>query len=222
MNSLKTIATLAIAIGFGVSAHAITFDLEASIGGSNPVFPASSYGLLIADIGGGNFETLQNSALLAGATTLAPGSLIGSDILIFSTTSAPGTTLSLTDLGGGNRGFVLAFDTFTTTDFNVGWGTGDRLAILWFPDGTSSIGDEFNWYRSDVVGDGNLAFITPGNGDIATIINLSTNLPDGTTTDAQYLANNGTIAVPEPGTIFLLAFAPLLVKLLRSLRARRA
>jgi hypothetical protein len=74
------------------------------------------------------------------------------------------------------------------------------------------------------VNSGTIGFQTPGAGlPPQSIINLAQGVSGGTTAVASYTANNGTIAaIPEPATILLIGFAPILLRLLRSARSRRA
>ncbi len=205
-----------MASGFGY-----TFDLAVEVGGSATAFPAASEGILVADVSGGNFSSLSDSSILNDAISLAPGDMIGSNLLIMATSSAPSSGLFLVDSGGGQFGFNLGSMEFNT-NLAPDWTVGDRIAIIWFPDGTSTAGSRYEWFTSMDVGLGSIDFQTPGPGEIPRrIINLSTNQPGGTTTDAEFLDNGGTIApVPEPSVILLIAFAPILLKLIRTFRAR--
>ncbi len=212
---------------FVCSASADTFGLGLSVGGSTSAFPAPSQGMLIVDVSGGNFAELSQSSILDQALSLSPGDrIMNTSLLVMSSSSVPGSKLTLIDFGGGELGFNLGLDTANPFDTAVDadWTVGDRIAILWFPDGTSSVGSRFEWFTSTDKEGGTIDFRTPGPGlDPQLIVNLSDNLaPNGSTTDAAYLNNGGTIAaVPEPATILLIVIAPILLRLLRSARARR-
>ncbi len=217
--------TFCIAVVFAVGgADASTFDLRGSIGGSSSsnAFPAASVGFLVADTSGNGFQFQSDTSLLLGASSASKNSFLGtSDDFVFA------INLPLIDFGSGQNGFEIPnqpFDTAVTS----GWGINDAFALVWFQNGTSGVGDSFGFYRSSTIysnNGSNVAFATPGNGEFV-LNDLATGVPGITnpsTPVASFTANNGTIAaVPEPSVILLIAFAPILLKLFRSLRSRVA
>lgn len=221
MNVSKLLLASVLFAGSIPTVFGYTFDMSLSVGGSSTAFPASSQGLLVADLSGGNFASLADSKILNGAISLAPGSLIGSNLLLMATTTTPSSGLTLSDFGDGQLGFTLGSRPFDT-NLHGDWTAGDRIAIIWFLDGTSNTGSPYEWFTSFDPSAGTIDFQTPGPGEPSRrVINLSTNILDGTTSDSSFLENGGTIApIPEPSVILLIAFAPILVKFFRVLRAR--
>ncbi len=202
-------------------ANASTFSLRATIGGNNGAFPTGSYGFLVADTANDGFQFQSDTSLLTGVRSATENSFLGSDDVIFA------INLILGDLGSGQNGFELDLRSFTTTAVNPAWDAGDNFALVWLQNGTSQTGDPFGFYRSDTVNTGNgsnIAFVTPGTtGTDQNLFDLAQGLSGGGTPVGNYTANNGTIAaIPEPATILLIGFAPILLRLLRSARARRA
>ncbi|MGC1481329.1 MAG: hypothetical protein WA771_12540 [Chthoniobacterales bacterium] len=205
-------------LGGASTSEAVVFNLEATIGGNSAAFPNSSYGFLVADTAGDGFQFLTDTSLLLGTRNAVENSVIGADDVMFA------INLTLAPVEPGQNGFDLNQRQFNTTMVNPSWGAGDDFAIVWLKTGTSNVGDAFGFYRSDTVNTSigsTVAFNTPGAGTFS-LFDISTSA-GGTTAPAAYSLNDGVItAVPEPKVIFLIAFAPILLKLLRVCRARTA
>ncbi len=199
------------------SLSASAFNLEASIGGSNTAFPTGSYGFLVADTAGDGFEFLSDTALLLQSRNASVGDLIGGNDVVFS------VNLLLQDFGSAQNGFVLSLTNFNTQAINLQWDAGDQFGLVWLQGNTSDAGDSFGFFRSNSAGSGTIGFSTPATGPDQTVTNLAQGISGGSTPVGDYTLNNGTIAaIPEPATILLIGFAPILLRLLRSARARRA
>ena len=140
--SKKTLLSCTASLLFlGGSAHSVTYNIEYSIGGNSTVFPATSKGFLIVDPARDGFDFVQNPSLLEGKSESKADDQWGNnDLVVFS-----GLVTEIFPPDG--RGFNIP-PTKVSTDK---WKEGDKVALVWFPDGTSIKGNNYSYYTSDSV-----------------------------------------------------------------------
>lgn len=140
--SKKTLLSCTASLLFlGGSAHSVTYNIEYSIGGNATTFPATSKGFLIVDPARDGFDFVQNPSLLEGKSESKADDQWGNnDLVVFS-----GLVTEIFPPDG--RGFNIP-PTKVSTDK---WKEGDKVALVWFPDGTSIKGSNYSYYTSDSV-----------------------------------------------------------------------
>jgi hypothetical protein len=140
--SKKTLLSCTASLLFlGGSAHSVTYNIEYSIGGNATVFPATSKGFLIVDPAGDGFDFVKTPALLEGKSESKADDQWGNnDLVVFS-----GLVTEIFPPDG--RGFNIP-PTKVSTDK---WKEGDKVALVWFPEGTSTKGSNYSYYTSDSV-----------------------------------------------------------------------
>ena len=155
--SKKTLLSCTASLLFlGGSAHSVTYNIEYSVGGNATIFPATSKGFLIVDPAGDGFDFVKDTTLLESKSESKTDDQWGDDdIVVFS-----GLATEIFPPDG--RGFNIP-PTKVSTDK---WKEGDKVALVWFPDGKSSKGSKYSYYTSDAVESqsGTIAFETPNNG----------------------------------------------------------
>lgn len=191
-------------------AEAFLFNLAAGIGGDSAAFSATAKGIMVVDTLGNGFQALADPSLLSGAIGAAQYASLGADDLIF----APSIFLTIFDFKDGNPGdgdnefgFDMQVRQFDTS-VSANWSQNDPVGLFWFNSGTSNPGDAFSFFRSDDVAQGDIAFLNPAAGATNSIVNTSTKLmPPGSTTTAQFKANDGIIPIPEASSSLLVLLA---------------
>ena len=147
-----------------VGARALTYNMELSVGGNSTDFPAASKGFLIVDTAGDGFDFVTDNSTLLGKSESKASEKWGDDDLVMF------ADLSTEDFENQVRGFNI-LPTEISTDK---WKEGDKLALVWFPDGTSTAGSKFSYYTSNQVEheSGTIPFEVSKNGDTDSIIAL--------------------------------------------------
>lgn len=177
--SKKTLFSLIASI-LGVTgiAESSTSKLEVSIGGSRAEFPEGSKGFLIVDTAGDGFDFAKSPTILENKSESAVGSKWGDDDTVvmagLRTVEFPGVGR----LGQAGRGFnVTPRDVKSTS-----WKSGDKLAMVWFPEGSSGGGKPYSYYTSNQVESdrGTIAFEIPEDGAVDSIVSLDTPIAEGT------------------------------------------
>lgn len=135
------LACTASLLFLGGSAHSVTYNIEYSVGGNATIFPATSKGFLIVDPAGDGFDFVKDTTLLESKSESKADDLWGDDdIVVFS-----GLATEIFPPDG--RGFNIPPTKVSTNK----WKEGDKVALVWFPEGTSSKGSKYSYYTSDSV-----------------------------------------------------------------------
>jgi len=135
------LACTASLLSLGGSAYSVTYNIEYSIGGNATTFPATSKGFLIVDPDGDGFDFVKDTTLLESKSASEADDQWGDDdIVVFS-----GLATEIFPPDG--RGFNIP-PTKVSTDK---WNEGDKVALVWFPEGTSTKGSKYSYYTSDTV-----------------------------------------------------------------------
>lgn len=156
----------------GVRISSANYNIEYSIGGNATAFPATSKGSLIVDPAGDGFDFVQTPSILLGKSDSKAGEKWGNnDIVVFS-------GLTTEEFPGVGRGFNIP-STRVSTDK---WKEGDKVALVWFPEGTSTNESLYSYYTSDSVESqsGTIPLRTPKNGATDSTIALGVSPRGGT------------------------------------------
>lgn len=201
-----------VAAGFP-SATAFNFDMRFELAGTDTQIPNAT-ALLVAATGGSSFAPLlSNTQFLQNATSFGVGDQFGGSYQVVANSFQR-------DDGPGEAFLFFDEQTFTLSG---AWEAGDPLAIVWFPSGTSNVGDPYSFYRffSLTPPSADANFVTPTIQPIASwdiLADISSSSPpidDGTTT-----FETGVIAVPEPGIVALIGIGLMTVLYLSRSRRR--
>jgi hypothetical protein len=141
-----------------------TFNIEISVGGADSLFPEASKGLLIVDTAGDGFDFTSNSTLLLNGSESTVGSKFGNDDTVV---LANLQTVPFPEIG---RGFNVAVTELNTGSFNENLKSGDKVALVWFPEGNSTAGKAYYYYTSNITNNGTIAFVTPEDGSTDSIV----------------------------------------------------
>jgi len=171
--SKKTLFSLIASI-LGVTgiAESSTSKLEVSIGGSPAEFPEGSKGFLIVDTAGDGFDFAKSPTILENKSESAVGSKWGDDDAVVM------AGLPTVEFPAVGRGFnVTPRDVESTS-----WKSGDKLAMVWFPEGSSGGGKPYSYYTSNQVESerGTNAFEIPEDGAVDSIVAVGTPTAEGT------------------------------------------
>ena len=177
--SKKTLFSLIASI-LGVTgiAESSTSKLEVSIGGSPAEFPEGSKGFLIVDTAGDGFDFAKSPTILENKSESAVGSKWGDDDTVvmagLPTVEFPGVGR----LGQAGRGFNATPRDVESTS----WKSGDKLAMVWFPEGSSGGGKPYSYYTSNQVESerGTNAFEIPEDGAVDSIVAVGAPTAEGT------------------------------------------
>ena len=177
--SKKTLFSLIASI-LGVTgiAESSTSKLEVSIGGSPAEFPEGSKGFLIVDTAGDGFDFANSPTILENKSESAVGSKWGDDDTVvmagLPTVEFPGVGR----VGQVGRGFNATPRDVESTS----WKSGDKLAMVWFPEGSSGGGKPYSYYTSNQVESerGTNAFEIPEDGAVDSIVAVGTPTAEGT------------------------------------------
>lgn len=184
---------------------AVTFDVQAEVlktsGGAD--MPTTGLVMLVASTTNGTFGAVNDGA------TLSVGSFLdGGDDLILKTwdLSNSGTPGLFADVSG-------------SLTFSGNWGTGDALALVWFPtltlaSSTASGGTEYGLFTTSTPTDGSGPWVTPADATsdnalymFTTEASILTGGPPGSVAASASLASNTVQGVPEPSRMMLLGLA---------------
>lgn len=165
--SKKTLFSLIASI-LGVTgiAESSTSKLEVSIGGSPTDFPEGSKGFLIVDTAGDGFDFAKSKWILVNKSKSAVGSKWGNDDTVVM------AGLATVEFPGVGRGFnVTPRDVESTS-----WKSGDKLAMVWFPEGSSGVGKPYSYYTSNQIESerGTNAFEIPEDGAVDSLVAIGT------------------------------------------------
>ena len=170
-----------------------TFNLEISVGGVDSLFPEASKGVLIADTAGDGFDFTSNSTLLLNGSDSTVGSKFGNDDMVV---LANLQTIPFPEVG---RGFNVPTTKLNTESLNEHFKSGDKLALVWFPEGASTAEKSYHYYTSNITNNGTIAFVTPEDGSTDIIVAAGI-IP---TQSGKILATNqggdGSSAFPSSG-----------------------
>ena len=170
--SKKTLFSLIASI-LGVTgiAESSTSKLEVSIGGSPAEFPEGSKGFLIVDTAGDGFDFAKSPTILENKSESAVGSKWGDDDTVVM------AGLPTVEFPGVGRGFNATPRDVESTS----WKSGDKLAMVWFPEGSSGGGKPYSYYTSNQSDErGTNAFEIPEDGAVDSIVSLDTPIAEGT------------------------------------------
>lgn len=161
--SKKTLFSLIASI-LGVTgiAESSTSKLEVSIGGSPAEFPEGAKGFLIVDTAGDGFDFAKSPTMLENKSESAVGSKWGDDDTVVI------AGLPTVEFPGVGRGFNATPRDLESTS----WKSGDKLAMVWFPEGSSGGGKPYSYYTSNQIESerGTNAFEIPEDGAVDTIV----------------------------------------------------
>jgi hypothetical protein len=141
-----------------------TFNIEISVGGADSLFPEASKGALIVDTAGDGFDFTSNSTLLLNGSESTVGSKFGNDDTVVLSNLQ---TVPFPEIG---RGFNIAATKLNTGSFNENLKSGDKVALVWFPEGKSTAGKAYSYYTSNITNNGTIAFVTPEDGSTDSIV----------------------------------------------------
>jgi len=141
-----------------------TFNIEISVGGAESLFPEASKGVLIVDTEGDGFDFTANSTLLLNGSASTVGSKLGNDDMVV---LANLQTVPFPEIG---RGFNVPVTQLNTGPLNENFKSGDKLALVWFPEGASTAGKSYYYHTSNITNDGTIAFVTPEDGSTDIIV----------------------------------------------------
>ncbi len=141
-----------------------TFNIEISVGGVDSLFPEASKGVLIVDTAGDGFDFTSNSTLLLNGSESTVGSKFGNDDTVV---LANLQTVPFPEIG---RGFNVPSTELNTESFNANLKSGDKVALVWFPEGNSTAGKAYSYYTSNITNNGTIAFVTPEDGSTDSIV----------------------------------------------------
>ena len=171
--SKKTLFSLIASI-LGVTgiAESSTSKLEVSIGGSPAEFPEASKGFLIVDTAGDGFDFAKSPTILENKSESAVGSKWGDDDTVVM------AGLRTVEFPGVGRGFNATPRDVESTS----WKSGDKLAMVWFPEGSSGGGKPYSYYTSNQIESerGTNAFEIPEDGAVDSIVSVGTPTAEGT------------------------------------------
>lgn len=165
--SKKTLFSLiATILGLSGVAQSSTSKIEVSIGGNNTEFPESSKGFLVVDTAGDGFDFAKSNTILENKSDSAAGSKWGDDDTVV---LAGLGTVAFPDVG---RGFNIAPKDIDSSPPDKSWKSGDKLALVWFPEGSSAKGKSYSYYTSNQIDSdsGTNAFEMPEEGSVDTIV----------------------------------------------------
>ena len=162
----KNILTSAFLILLLISGNlrSATFNIEISVGGADSLFPEASKGVLIVDTAGDGFDFTSNSTLLLNGSESNVGSKFGNDDTVL---LANLRTVPFPEIG---RGFNVPTTELNTGSFNANLKSGDKVALVWFPEGNSTAGKAYSYYSSNITNNGTIAFVTPEDGSTDSIV----------------------------------------------------
>jgi hypothetical protein len=171
--SKKTLFSLIASI-LGVTgiAESSISKLEVSIGGSPAEFPEGAKGFLIVDTAGDGFDFAKSPTILENKSESAVGSKWGDDDIVVM------AGLPTVEFPGVGRGFNATPRDVESTS----WKSGDKLAMVWFPEGSSGGGKPYSYYTSNQIESerGTNAFEIPEDGAVASIVSVGTPSAEGT------------------------------------------
>jgi len=169
-----------------------TFNIEISVGGADSLFPEASKGVLIVDTAGDGFDFTSNSTLLLNGSESTVGSKFGNDDTVV---LANLQTVPFPEIG---RGFNVAVTELNTGSFNENLKSGDKVALVWFPEGNSTAGKAYSYYTSNTTNNGTIAFVISEDGSTDSIVAVGI-IP---TQSGKILATNqgGTGSSASPGS----------------------
>lgn len=198
MKSIRLCLISVIAVAASVEGTVtLTYQFSGLLTSSSASVPIGSVGVIVADTSGDGFlaDYITGSASFSdfAGTSLTIGSNLGS--------SSDDTIISVftaIDLGGGFTGF----NDQETITLSGSLGTGDNLALYWFPDvSVNSIAgavSQYGFFRTDSISSGSgsqMAFVMPADGVNLTLASASVSI-GGDIPDSALTA----VAVPEPST----------------------
>jgi hypothetical protein len=171
--SKKTLFSLIASI-LGVTgiAESSTSKLEVSIGGSPAEFPEGAKGFLIVDTAGDGFDFAKSPTILENKSESAVGSKWGDDDIVVM------AGLPTVEFPGVGRGFNATPRDVESTS----WKSGDKLAMVWFPEGSSGGGKPYSYYTSNQIESerGTNAFEIPEDGAVDSLVAVGTPTAEGT------------------------------------------
>jgi hypothetical protein len=165
-----------------------TFNIEISVGGADSLFPEASKGLLIVDTAGDGFDFTSNSTLLLNGSESTVGSKFGNDDTVV---LANLQTVPFPEIG---RGFNVAVTELNTGSFNENLKSGDKVALVWFPEGNSTAGKAYSYYTSNITNNGTIAFVIPEDGSTDSIVAVGIIIP----TESGKILATPTPVAPAP------------------------
>ena len=140
------------------------FNIEISVGGVDSLFPQASKGVLMVDTAGDGFDFISNSTILLNGSESTVGSKFGNDDMVV---LANLQTVPFPEIG---RGFNVPATELNTESFNENLKSGDKVALVWFPEGNSTAGKAYSYYTSNITNNGTIAFVTPEDGSTDSIV----------------------------------------------------
>jgi hypothetical protein len=186
--SKKTLFSLIASI-LGVTgiAESSTSKLEVSIGGSPAEFPEGAKGFLIVDTAGDGFDFAKSPTILENKSESAVGSKWGDDDTVVM------AGLPSVEFPGLGRGFNATPRDVESTS----WKSGDKLAMVWFPEGSSAGGKPYSYYTSNQIESerGTNAFEIPEDGAVDSIV------ADGTPTAEGTVVSSPSVTPPKSADI---------------------
>ena len=177
MTKKTLFSLIASILGVTGIAESSTSKLEVSIGGSPAEFPEGSKGFLIVDTAGDGFDFAKSPTILENKSESAVGSKWGDDDTVV---MAGLPTVEFPDVGRVGqvgRGFNATPRDVESTS----WKSGDKLAMVWFPEGSSGGGKPYSYYTSNQSDErGTNAFEIPEDGAVDSIVAVGTPTAEGT------------------------------------------
>ena len=171
MTKKTLFSLIASILGVTGIAESSTSKLEVSIGGSPAEFPEGSKGFLIVDTAGDGFDFAKSPTILENKSESAVGSKWGDDDTVVM------AGLPTVEFPGVGRGFNATPRDVESTS----WKSGDKLAMVWFPEGSSGGGKPYSYYTSNQSDErGTNAFEIPEDGAVDSIVSLDTPIAEGT------------------------------------------
>jgi hypothetical protein len=166
MSKKTLFSLLATILGVSGVAQSATSKIEISIGGNNTEFPESSKGFLVVDTAGDGFDFTKSNTILENKSDSVAGSKWGDDDIVVLVGLA---TVAFPDVG---RGFNVAPKEADSSPAHKSWKSGDKLALVWFPEGASAKGKSYSYYTSNKIDSdrGTNAFEMPEDGAVDSIV----------------------------------------------------
>lgn len=172
MTKKTLFSLIASILGVTGIAESSTSKLEVSIGGSPAEFPEGSKGFLIVDTVGDGFDFAKSPTILENKSESAVGSKWGDDDTVVM------AGLRTVEFPGVGRGFNATPRNVKSTS----WKSGDKLAMVWFPEGSSAGGKPYSYYTSNQIESerGTNAFEIPEDGAVDSIVAVGAPTAEGT------------------------------------------
>ena len=166
MSKKTLFSLLATILGVSGVAQSAASKIEISIGGNNTEFPDSSKGFLVVDTAGDGFDFAKSNTILENKGDSAEGSKWGDDDIVVL------AGLATVAFPGVGRGFNVAPKEVDSSPSDKSWKSGDKLALVWFPEGASAKGKSYSYYTSNKIDSdsGTNAFEMPEDGVVDSIV----------------------------------------------------